>query len=550
MKSNKEKKTLKSWLSIFWYKIKTMSIIKHILIIYLLITLIGSLFLFTPWAQVKGNESKITYLDSLFTAASAFSDTGLITKPTFQTWTFFGQAIIAIMIFTGGIGWFAIKVYIFNILFGRPLSFMNQIALSKERGSSSVGVSKNLVKIAVSILLILVLIFSFVLTLYFYFNGNNNVVFPHERNWHGNKFYNADGSPKFLDPSTYHPKGNWGTSIRFGIFHTISAINNAGFDIISSNSLIAYYNDFAIQFIFIILFVIGGVGFPVIYDVYSWIKSKIKKEPFKWSLFTKVSMLTYGIISIVGVSATFGLELTAKDHIDSLTHKKIFTFWNNPNYGSKVSKGMALFFNSMSTRNAGFATIDLHSLSSATKLQYSILMFIGSAPSSTAGGIRTTTMALIVMGIWAKIRGRNRVRVFNRRIPTATITRSFVVFVVAIIALSITIMIGITSFIDHGGVVNTSSNYWRGFDINTGVYIPNQIASYSYMDLIFETTSAFGTTGLSMGITPMLSIASKIALIIMMFVGQLGVSSSILFWDKKSTKSKNYAYIKEDITIG
>lgn len=158
----------------------------------------------------------------------------------------FGQALIAILILLGGIGIFVLKVYFINILFGVDLSLSSRTILEKERSSKNLGVTKETIKIAVSVLFITIFISSFILSFLFYFRPGDFSSTNHGIN----------------------PIGDVGMSIRFGIFHAISAINNAGFDIIGDNSLVPYYKEFSIQIIFIILFILGGIGYPVIYDVF------------------------------------------------------------------------------------------------------------------------------------------------------------------------------------------------------------------------------------------------------------------------------------------
>ena len=491
------------------YKIKSASFVKNILIFYFIITLIGSLFLLMP---ISHEEKSVNYVDSLFTAASAFSDTGLTTVTTSTTWTMFGQFIIAMLIIIGGIGWFALKIYLFNILFGKPINFKSRQTLAAERGTSKVGHTSELIKISLTILFSILFISSIVLSIYFYNSA------PDEHPFGQIDSITGLPKPSMIITNPYHDVSE---SIKFGIFHSVSALNNAGFDIIGGNSLMPYYHSYGLQIIFMILFIIGGIGYPVIYDVYLWAISKLKGTNHRWTLFTKLSMSAYVIVAILGISSTFAIEVTSSNPK---------SLWNLDMYGTKGDKTMALIFNTMSTRNAGFATIDMHHLTDATLIQYSIMMFIGSAPSSTAGGIRTTTMAIVIISIWSRIRGKNTVRAFNRRIPNDTVLKSFVVFVVAMIMILTSSLIGMTSLSNHGGDVDAKN--------------------YNYVSVFFEMTSAFGTTGLSTGITPKLSIATKLVLILLMFTGQLGVSSSLLVWDTRKNSFKKYNYIKEDVATG
>ena len=504
-------------------KFKNLTIIKHILIFYLIITFIGSGLLMLPISRTYSNH--IDYLDSLFTAASAFSDTGLVTKSTVETWTSFGQTIIAFLILMGGIGVIALKVYFFNILLNRPIDLSTRFTLNSERGSSQVGVTRKLILISVSTILILLLLGALVLTLLFYYT-------------------NGDFNSSTYNLSQYNPKGKWDDSLRFGFFHSISAINNAGFDIMSRKSISPYYTNYSIQVVFIILFIIGGVGYPVIYDVYSYFECKIKKETFRWSLFTKLSCITYLIISILGIALTFTFELTAENEIVNINNIRGTkpTFWNNPNNGTSTQKSMAIFFNTLSTRNAGFSTINTLELTTSTKILHSLMMFIGSAPSSTAGGIRTTTFAIILVSIISIIKNKKDVNIFKRKINSDIVRRSYVVFAISILLVLITSLIGLTSFDTYGGSIP-----------HIQIFVHNGSYNYSakgFADIWFETTSAFGTTGLSLGITSQLNVISKILFILLMFIGQLGVSSSLLVWNSKSSKVRKISYIEEDIIIG
>ena len=512
MKNNKFKNFLsrsRNKISKWVYKFASLSFVKHILLFYLFITLIGSLLLYLPIAQQS--VKSVGYINALFTSASAFSDTGLVTVTTATTWSIFGQAVIAILILVGGVGWFALKIYLLNILFGRPISFRSRETLAGERGSSKLGNTRRLVKISVSILFILVILATITLTLYFYF------VEPNTDPFGKNAALSSGQTPiNYVNETPYH---NALTAFRFGLFHAISGLNNAGFDIIGSSSLQPYYHRYGLQIIFIILFVIGGIGYPVLYDLFVFFKSRFTGEKFKWSLFTKVSMLAYVSVTIIGLASTFAMEVPKKGG-----------FWENADYGSNGDKTMALFFNTMSTRNAGFGTIEMSDLSSGTMIIYSLMMFIGSAPSSTAGGIRTTTIAIIVLGIWSRIRGKRSVRIFNRKINMQTVGRSYIVAATASFIVLIGTLVLMSSWASYGG---TASD-----------------ATFPMTALLFETASAFGTTGLSTGLTPQLSTASKLILILIMFIGQLGVSSTLLVWDSKRNKSRKYKLVEEDITIG
>jgi len=529
LNDNKKNRFMKFFSNLF-FKFRSLSLIKLLFIFYVLITLFGSLLLLAPLSQ---QNNSIPYIDCLFTAASAFSDTGLVTSVTAAEWTEFGQAIIAILIFIGGIGWFALKIYIFQILFGRPIGFVYRQVLATERGSSRVGDTRSIIKVSVSSMFIIIAISTIILSIYFFFsNGNFGAANTYFEN--GEMFSNAQGEFGFLDSagnfrlnSEFNPNGNFGQSFKFGLFHSISALNNAGFDIMGAHSIAPYYSDYFVQIMFIILFIIGGLGYPVIYDIYSFFKSKIKGNTFRWTLFTKVSTLTYLLLTIFGLISTFSIELTVDSSIRT-------SLWNGADFGTNGEKTMAIIFHTFSTRNAGFSTVSYQAFSNNTLLIHSILMFIGSAPSSTAGGIRTTTFAIIILSIWKMLRNKESVNAFKRRIKPETVNQAFTVFLISIILVFISFFVVSTSITNSNEILSMGVN---NFEINS-------------VDIIFETVSAFGTTGLSTGITNLLNPISKIVLILIMFIGQLGVSSTLSIGTNKSSNSRKYKYIEENIAIG
>lgn len=470
---------------------------KIILMVYTFVTLFFSIFLFLPITHQAGKN--VSFIDALFTAASAFSDTGLTTVVTAHTWNTLGQAIIAILIVLGGVGIFALKVYIINVIFKQPISLLSRNILEKERSATDSGNIKKTIKISITILFISIIISTFALMFVFYYESGN-----------------------FLDEDKMlNPQGDWATSFKYAVFHSISALNNAGFDILSSSSLQPYYSVYSIQIIFIILLVLGGIGYPVIYDVYQYIYSKIRRRTdFRFSLFTKISCITYAVIVVLGLSLTLMFEIGNKGGL---------WYNNDPMLGNHSDKMMAIFFHVFSTRNAGFATLQMGSFSEITLVIFSIMMFIGSAPSSTAGGIRTTTIAIIFLAIWNKLRGVDDVRVFNRKIVKSTTWTSFMVLTISMFIVVLGIIIGYTSLGSMWGTAHEE---------------------IQLVDVIFEVSSAFGTTGLSSGLTPHLNIASKLYLILTMFIGQLGISSTILVWKSNKNVKKDFDYIQEDILIG
>ncbi|WP_245579608.1 potassium transporter TrkG [Mycoplasma leonicaptivi] len=541
-------------------------------------------------------------MNALFTTASAFSDTGLVVYDTFSHWNMFGQAIIAILILVGGLGIFALKFFIINYLFKKPIKSLNELEMIKnERGYDDVNNVYKVIKSSIKFILITILISSIAMSFYFFFTqpahtfGISEIL----------KDNASDKSAIFINP-----KGNWELSFRFGFFHTISAINNAGFDIISGNSLLPYYQNYTLQIWFIILLIIGGIGYPVIYDFKKYFSYKFfkKREKYYFSIFTKVSMITYSLVFLLGFIIIISFE-TASQSADTLwnkvyipkyhyndyinwiselgkyksTNKEIYnelislvhktnkddlhfeisktlfdkiTFLPNEDsrslqfylqqgyvYGSNFDKILATIFTSLSTRSAGFAVADIRDFTRGSIIVLIIMMFIGAAPASTGGGIRTTTFALILMSTFSVLTGRKKVRLFKRSIEEKTVQMSVQVLIITFILILVSVLICMTSLETYGGTIHTD-------DITLNKSRDLSSTFFDSEHIWFEVTSAFGTTGLSTGVTKQLNAVSKIVLIVVMFVGQFGVSSTLLVWRKKKSNERNYEYVTTDIVIG
>lgn len=529
-KEQLSKKSFFSKLNTFFYHITfffthKIGKIKTIFLTYILTILFGSLLLYSPIAQTGKVEVK--YIDALFTAASAFSDTGLTTLSTSTTWSYFGQAIIAILILLGGIGIFALKIYFFNWILKRPIKIFTRELINIERPGTTTGNTKKEIGTSISIIVVLIVISSIILTSYFYyFDGN---------------FLNEEKS--------LNPQYDFWTSLRYGIFGSISSLNNAGFDIWSNSSIAPYYNNYFIQSWLIFLFVVGGIGYPVIYDLYEYSKSKIfykfykkrKENNFKVSLFTKISLIMYLVLTILGIVLVMFFELINKntDSFWLTTKVNIFGY----DYGSKFNRIMALIFSTMVTRSAGFSTINYFDLSSPSLLILSILMFIGSSPSSTGGGIRTTTLALIFLGLWSKFSSKPSIRMFKRSIPKDTVNNSFYVLILSLLIVFIGVVVSYTS--------SNNINYFDPGTLNmVNIADNNNHRLFNLVDILFDISSAFGTTGISTGVLSHLNISSKVTFIFIMFIGQLGISSTILINHNENNDSFKYDYILEDVAIG
>ena len=293
----------------------------------------------------------------------------------------------------------------------------------------------------------------------------------------------------------------WQAAYYNALFHTISSYTNAGFDIYDT-SLEMFAGDYFVQLITIMLIFLGAIGFPVIMEVREYLWGK--HEHFRFSLYTKVTTSIFFILLFSGALGIWMME----DQLymaDKSWHEKLFY----------------ALFNSVTTRSGGLATMDVGEFSTPTQLFMSFLMFIGASPSSVGGGIRTTTFAVVILTLITFSLGKNEVRAFNRAIKQVDIIKSFVVFSTG-------------CFLVFGSIL---------------VLDVMESHKFPLMTLIFEVASAFGTCGLSMGITSELSVLGKAIIMCLMFIGRIGILS-LLFLFKSKKPQESYAYPKEDLIIG
>ncbi|MBL3649328.1 TrkH family potassium uptake protein [Bacillus vallismortis] len=284
-----------------------------------------------------------------------------------------------------------------------------------------------------------------------------------------------------------------------GFFASVSATTNAGFDITGS-SLIPYRHDYFVQFITLLLIIFGAIGFPVLVEVKDFLFSKNRRYPF--SLFTKITTTMFGALVLFGSIGIYVLEAN---------HLFAGKSWHDILFLS--------LFQSTTTRSGGLATIDISQLSDPTLLFMSALMFIGASPSSVGGGIRTTTFALNLLALFHFARGNKSVKVFKRELHPADLMKSLVVTMMAILLVfGATLILTITE-------------------------------EHSLLEILFEVCSAFGTTGLSLGITADLSNVGKCVIMIVMFIGRIGILTFLYLIGRKEIEA-NYHYPKERVIIG
>ncbi|MDQ0256460.1 Trk-type K+ transport system membrane component [Evansella vedderi] len=287
-----------------------------------------------------------------------------------------------------------------------------------------------------------------------------------------------------------------------GAFGALSAFTNAGFDVTGA-SLIPFADDYFVQLVNILLIFAGAIGFPVLIEIREYFKSKDRS--FRFSLFTKIAVSTYFIVFVIGVIGLWLMERNA--YYEGLSwHQQLFFS----------------LFNSATARSGGLATMDVSELTLASLLFISALMIIGASPSSVGGGIRTTTLAVMFLTIKSFAMGRRDVKAFGREIHQEDRQKAFIVLSVFVVGLFLAIVL--VSAFEHSSEIEL-------------------------MAIIFEVSSAFGTCGLSMGITPYLTLPSQITLMVLMLIGRVGLIA-FLFSIRGREKTSHYKYPTERIIIG
>lgn len=293
---------------------------------------------------------------------------------------------------------------------------------------------------------------------------------------------------------------NFKEALIHGIFGAISATTNGGFDI-TGMSLLPFHNDYFVQVINMLLITLGAIGFPVLIELKAFLENKNRN--FRFSLFTKITTTTYAVLFLFG---TFVILLIESFHAfkGMSWHEAFFS----------------AMFHSISARSAGLTTIDVTKFSEATDVFLSFLMFIGASPSSVGGGIRTTTFAIAILFLINFARGKEEIQIFNREIHIVDVYRSYVVIILAIAMVIVATMI---------------------------LLITEPEATLT--QIVFEITSAFGTCGMSLGLTEHLSPVGKVIMILLMFIGRVGLISFLYSLGGKANRTK-YHYPKERVIIG
>ena len=422
----------------------------------------GTLLLMLPACARDGRMTGFT--DALFTSTSATCVTGLVTVDTYQHWSLLGQVVILALIQIGGLGFITMGMF-FSIFLKRKIGLKERDLIQESLNSLHIGGMVRLVKKIVP--------FTFL------FEGIGALVL-------------------FL---RFLPRMGVKDALWYGIFHSVSAFCNGGFDLMGRyeeySSLVSYYDDVVVNVTIMLLIVIGGIGFIVWDDI-----GKHGIHVRRYLLHTKIVLATTATL-IFGGAVLF------------------FLFESGGLLAGMEARGQILssLFASVTARTAGFNTLDTAGYSQASRMLTVLLMFIGGSPGSTAGGIKTTTLVVLVLLAVATLKNRQEMNIFHRRLSEETIRKASTVFLINLLLACVSVL------------------------------ALSALNPFSLDDVLFEVFSAIGTVGMTTGITRDLTIVSRYIIIILMYCGRIGsMSFALSFMEKK--RGAVVKLPKEHITIG
>lgn len=429
--------------------------------------------------NLANSNTPLPFLDNLFVATSATCVTGLVPTVTVEQYSLFGQVVILLMIQIGGLG-FLTFLSLLLLKLQKRLSMQSKMVIQEAMNQPSMHdigkLVKNVIKYTFIVEFIGMVLLSFV----------------------------------------FVPEFGWVKGIYFGLFHSVSAFCNAGFDLIGADSMIPYQTNVLINIFVPALIILGGLGFVVWFDMAKKFKKEIKRgNGFEFKhyfnsleLHTKIVTTMTLILLIVAMLIFLICEFNNPNTIGNL---------------SFIDKIQVSYFQSSTLRTAGFATINMVDMYPYTKLVMCLFMFIGGSPAGTAGGIKTVTFAVVCLMVYNIYHGNKEVVTFERRIKKRTIIRSFAIVAIGlVVALSALFVLLITE-------------------------------QLPVIDLIFEAFSAFATVGLSAGVTPLLSSLGKVVVIILMFIGRIGSITLLISFASKSHRNGSKGelrYLDEDVLLG
>ena len=428
---------------------------------FAIVILIGAVLLTFPFASQNGES--VGFVNALFTAASAVAVTGLVVVDTATHWTTFGHVVILVLIQVGGLGIITMGT-LFALVLGRKINFRQRVVMQEAMNKITVN---GVVRLAKYILIMT---------------------------------FTVEGIGAVILATRFVPIYGWGKGIWLSVFHSISAFCNAGFDLIGNfQSLTPFVNDPIITLTVALLIIIGGLGFVVIFEL-------LDKKNFKsLSLHSKLALMMTGILLVAGYVIVMALE------------------YNNPGTMGELSVGgkfLSGFFHSVTPRTAGFNTLDMNSLMMGTIVMTMVFMFVGAGSAGTAGGVKVTTVGVILASIVSTLKGKQDTESFKRKLPRDLVNKALAIITIALLwVIMVAFILSITE-------------------------------DQPFVKILFEVVSAFGTVGLSLGITTELTMVGKIVITITMFLGRIGPLTLFMALAQRRQEVSAIQYPDEEIMIG
>lgn len=440
---------------------------------FLGVILLGAVLLYLP----VSNTRPIAFMDALFTAVTSVCVTGLVTVVPAAQFTLFGKVVLLVLIQIGGLGVIACAT-LFLFLLNRKITIQERVVLKEAYGAERLGGIVNLVR--------KVILGTFA----------------------------VEGIGALMYACQFIPEYGFLRGIGYSVFHAVSAFCNAGIDILGSSSLLNYVANPIINVTTVLLVILSGIGFTVWFDIIGNGRRLVRGEvPRRWwftrlRLQSKLAVIMTVILIFAGTAFVFLAEYRNPETIGEL------------NLGQKL---MASMFQSVTTRTAGFCTVSQAALHTESKLFCAVLMFIGGSPGGTAGGVKTTTFAMLFLACLTFVRGGNDTECMGKRITVANFRTGFAVVMVAF-AVFITGTIAIL-FLEPDSIL--------------------------LENVIYETASAVGTVGLTADLTPRLCRASQVVLMVMMYIGRLGpLTMALMFAGKTHPRDRIRSLPEERIMVG
>lgn len=440
---------------------------------FLGVILLGAVLLYLP----VSNTQPIAFTDALFTSATSVCVTGLVTVVPASQFTLFGKVILLLLIQIGGLGVIACGT-LFLFLLNKKITIQERVVLKEAYGADRLG---GIVRLVRKVIL-----------------GT----------------FAVEGAGAVLYAFQFIPEYGLVRGIGYSVFHAVSAFCNAGIDILGSSSLSSYVTNPVINVTTILLIILSGIGFTVWFDVIDNNRRLVRGEvPKRWwftrlRLQSKLAIMMTVLLILAGTVFVFLAE------------------YGNPNTIGELSMGqklMASMFQSVTTRTAGFCTVSQGALHTESKLFCAILMFIGGSPGGTAGGVKTTTVAMLFLACLTFVRGGNDTECMGRKITVANFRTGFAVVMVA----------------------------FAVFIAGTIAVLFLEPDSILLENVIYETASAVGTVGLTADLTPRLCRASQYVLMVMMYIGRLGpLTMALMFAGKTHPRDRIRSLPEEQIMVG